>query len=207
MDPLIKRQPPCDVSDSFPAANRFALGSDVNRLNIGQLSSPYQVSACLHVVAGLITVGRVTSRVTSRSRAVRRGHRTMKLTAQAVARLRHEGALPFRDVKDDGTPGLYLRILKSGGRRWVHALQAGWQDARRPPSATPARSRSQRLAPRHARGAPSSARDAIRLPKSGASRGEERRLPTVAAFAREYIERHAKPNKRSWREDERLLAP
>jgi integrase len=33
----------------------------------------------------------------------------------------------------------------------------------------------------------------------------ERRLPSVAAFASEYIERHAKPNKRSWREDERLL--
>ena len=33
----------------------------------------------------------------------------------------------------------------------------------------------------------------------------ERRLPSVVAFAREYIERYAKPNKRSWREDERLL--
>jgi hypothetical protein len=27
--------------------------------------------------------------------------------------------LPFRDVKDDGTPGLYLRILKSGTKSWV----------------------------------------------------------------------------------------
>ena len=36
-------------------------------------------------------------------------------------------------------------------------------------------------------------------------RAEEKRLPTVEAFAREYIERHAKPNKRTWREDERLL--
>jgi site-specific recombinase XerD len=36
-------------------------------------------------------------------------------------------------------------------------------------------------------------------------RAEERRLPTVAAFASEYLERHAKLHKRSWREDERLL--
>ena len=36
-------------------------------------------------------------------------------------------------------------------------------------------------------------------------RAEERRLPTVEAFANEYIERYAKQNKRSWREDERLL--
>jgi hypothetical protein len=33
----------------------------------------------------------------------------------------------------------------------------------------------------------------------------ERRQLSVAVFAREYIERHAKPDKRSWREDERLL--
>jgi hypothetical protein len=37
------------------------------------------------------------------------------------------------------------------------------------------------------------------------SAAAERRLPSVAAFSREYIERHAKPNKRSWREDERPL--
>jgi putative component of membrane protein insertase Oxa1/YidC/SpoIIIJ protein YidD len=34
---------------------------------------------------------------------------------------------------------------------------------------------------------------------------EQKRLPTCAVFASEYIERHARPNKRSWAEDERLL--
>jgi hypothetical protein len=43
----------------------------------------------------------------------------MKLTGQAVVRLRHEGSLPFRDIKNDGAPGLYLRILRSGGKRWL----------------------------------------------------------------------------------------
>jgi integrase len=37
------------------------------------------------------------------------------------------------------------------------------------------------------------------------SAAAERRLPSVASFAREYIDRHAKLHKKSWREDERLL--
>ena len=49
----------------------------------------------------------------------------MKLTAQAVARLRHEGPLHFRDIKDDGATGLYLRILKSGEKRWVLRYKIG----------------------------------------------------------------------------------
>jgi len=38
-----------------------------------------------------------------------------------------------------------------------------------------------------------------------AEREEERKAPTVAALADEYIEKWAKPRKRSWREDERIL--
>jgi integrase len=38
------------------------------------------------------------------------------------------------------------------------------------------------------------------------ARAERRRMPTVADFAVEYIERHARPLKRSWAEDQRLLA-
>ena len=128
----------------------------------------------------------------------------MKLTAQAVARLRHEGALPFRDVKDDGTPGLYLRILKSGGRRWVLRYKLGGKTR----VATFGDAGKITLA--EARAKASAWRAVIREGRDPAAedrrkRVQERRLPTVAAFASEYIERHAKPNKRSWREDERLL--
>jgi integrase len=128
----------------------------------------------------------------------------MKLTAQAVARLRHEGALPFRDVKDDGAPGLYLRILKSGGRRWVLRYKLGGKTR----VATFGDAGKITLA--EARAKASAWRAVIREGRDPAAeerrkRVEERRLPTVAAFASEYIERHAKPNKRSWREDERLL--
>jgi hypothetical protein len=49
----------------------------------------------------------------------------MKLTAKAVEKLRHEGPLHFRDIKDDGTPGLYLRILGSGEKRWIMRYKFG----------------------------------------------------------------------------------
>jgi integrase len=128
----------------------------------------------------------------------------MKLTAKAVEKLRHEGALHFRDIKDDGTPGLYLRILASGEKRWIvryklgtntrigtfgDAGKIGLADAR-------AKALAWRTILREGRDPASEER------RSAAA---ERRLPSVAAFAGEYIERHAKPNKRSWREDERLL--
>jgi integrase len=128
----------------------------------------------------------------------------MKLTAQAVARLRHEGSLPFRDIKDDGTRGLYLRILKSGGRRWIVRYKIGGRtrvatigDAS---EMTLAAARAQALA--WASLIKDGRDPATEVQRKAAA---EKRLPTVAAFAAEYLERHAKPNKRSWRTDERLL--
>ena len=41
------------------------------------------------------------------------------LTAKAVEKLHHDGPLHFRDVKDGGAPGLYLRLSKSGKKAWV----------------------------------------------------------------------------------------
>jgi hypothetical protein len=49
----------------------------------------------------------------------------MKLTSKAVEKLHHEGPLHFRDVKDDGTPRLYLRIHKSGEKRYVKRQARG----------------------------------------------------------------------------------
>jgi integrase len=128
----------------------------------------------------------------------------MKLTAQAVARLRHEGSLPFRDVRDDGATGLYLRILKSGGKRWVLRYKV----AGRVRVATLGDAYKITLA--DARAKATAWRVLVKVGRDPATedrrkRAEERRLPTVAAFADEYVERYAKPNKRSWREDERLL--
>jgi Arm DNA-binding domain len=128
----------------------------------------------------------------------------MKLTAKAVEKLRHEGALHFRDIKDSAAPGLYLRILKSGGKRWIvryklgaktrvgtfgDAGKIGLADAR-------AKAFAWHAIIREGRDPASEER------RSAAA---ERRLPSVASFAREYIDRHAKLHKKSWREDERLL--
>jgi integrase len=128
----------------------------------------------------------------------------MKLTAQAVQRLRHEGPLHFRDIKDDTTRGLYLRILQSGERRWI----VRYRIAGRIRVATIGNAAVMPLAAARAQ-----ALAWVALVKDGRDpateaqrkRHEEKRLPTVAAFAEEYLERHAKPNKKSWRTDERLL--
>jgi integrase len=128
----------------------------------------------------------------------------MRLTAKAVEKLRHEGPLHFRDIKDDGTPGLYLRILASGEKRWVMRYKLGGKTHvgtfANAGEITLADARSKAFA-WHA---------IVRQGRDPAgeerrTRAAERRLPSVAAFADEYLERHAKPNKRSWREDERLL--
>ena len=91
----------------------------------------------------------------------------MKLTAKAVEKLRHEGALHFRDIKDDGTPGLYLRILGSGEKRWIVRYKLGAK-TRVGTFGDAARSGSRTRAQKRSRGTPSSARGAIRLPKNGA---------------------------------------
>jgi integrase len=131
----------------------------------------------------------------------------MKLTAKAVEKLRHEGALHFRDIKDDGTPGLYLRVFKSGKKRYIKRFKLGGK-THAPNLFRDEDARKVGLAKARTK---SFAWDALiragRDPAAEERRkaAAERRLPTVKAFAAEYIERHAKPNKRSWREDERLL--
>lgn len=110
----------------------------------------------------------------------------------------------FRDIKDDGAPGLYLRVLASGEKRWIMRYKLGGKtrigtfgdtgkiglaDARTKAFAWHAIVRE--------------GRDPAAEERRKAATA--RRLPSVAVFAQEYIERHAKPNKRSWREDERLL--
>src|SRR5580704_16966617 len=103
----------------------------------------------------------------------------MKLTAQAVARLRHAGSLPFRDIKDDAAPGLYLRILASGGKRWVLRYKV----AGRVRVATFGDASKVTLA--DARAKASACRALVRAGRDPAAeerrkRAEERRLPTVA---------------------------
>jgi integrase len=135
----------------------------------------------------------------------------MKLTAQAVSKLRHEGTQAFRDVKDGGAPGLYLRIWQSGEKRWVMRYKVAGR-TRVGTFTDAAGNKSAVTIPLGAARAWASAWHVIvrqgRDPAAEERRKEaaERRLPIVRAFAAEYLERHAKPNKRSWGEDQRLLS-
>jgi integrase len=127
----------------------------------------------------------------------------VKLTAQAVAKLKP--STTRRDVKDDFTPGLYLRIQPTGTKTWrfryktaghVRVLTLG--DAG---TLSPADARRQ-------------AHEALAKVRKGEDPGaeaqlaaaERRRMPTVAEFADEYIERYARLRKRSWDEDRRMIA-
>jgi integrase len=128
----------------------------------------------------------------------------MRLTAKAVEKLRHEGRHHFRDIKDEATPGLYLRLLASGGKRWIMRYRIGGK------TRIGALGDAGKVGLAEARGKAHQWHAIIRAGRDPADEerraaAAERRLPTVAAFASEYIERYARPNKRSWREDERLL--
>jgi integrase len=129
----------------------------------------------------------------------------MKLTALGVARLKYKGPRPYKDESDDATPGLYLRVHRTGEKRWVALYKLNRE--RRGPVVIGA---VDDMSLADARAKMAAWRSLIRqglhpADEERAKRVEERRLPTVAEFAAEYIERHAKPNKRTWGEDERLL--
>jgi integrase len=104
----------------------------------------------------------------------------MKLTAQAVAKMRHKGPLPFFDVRDDGATSLYLRIHRSDEKRWVLRYKV----AGRVRVATFGDVARMSLA--EARSKAHAWRTFIREGRDPAieerrKRAEERRLPTVAA--------------------------
>lgn len=126
------------------------------------------------------------------------------LTVKAIEKLRCEGSLPFRDVPDGGAPGLYVRVFPSGEKRWVWRRKlagktrvATFGDVNKIKLADArAKANTWNVLARDGRDPAAEERRKVAV---------ERRLPTVREFTAEYLERHAKPNKRSWREDERLL--
>jgi integrase len=129
----------------------------------------------------------------------------MKLTAAAVARLKIAPGERQQDIKDDGTRGLYLRLFASGKRSFIYRYKLAGKvrvltlgDADTLPL-----TKARHLAAGHAA-------TLVQGHDPGAAvqqaKAQARRMPTVAEFAAEYIERHAKPNKRTWAEDQRALA-
>ncbi len=128
-----------------------------------------------------------------------------KLTAQVVDRLKITPGKRQEDVKDSGTRGLYLRLYASGRRTFVYRYRIGGQvrlmllGEATPETLAEARRRAQAAA------------DSVRAGVDPAAaeqqaREERQRMPTVAEFAVDYINRYAKLHKRTWAEDERMLA-
>lgn len=108
------------------------------------------------------------------------------------------------DIRDANTRGLYLRVKPTGRKVW--RLRYHFRDKARVlilgewPTV--------KLA--EARRAVFDAQDTIELGSDPAAdaqkaKAERSRMPTVAEFADEYIERHAKRHKKTWKEDRRVL--
>jgi integrase len=125
----------------------------------------------------------------------------MALTQRQVKNARYRGDGMSADYRYDGTvPGFGLRVYPSGRKAFIlHYRNA----SRRPRLLTlgPAGALTLEQARKRARRAFVAILD-------GADPVAERRKPagmTLAAFAPLYIERHAKPRKKSWKDDERRL--
>ena len=128
----------------------------------------------------------------------------MKLTAQAVDRLKIAPGERQQDIKDDGARGLYLRLYASGRRTFLfrYKIDGRVRVLTLGDAATLGLAEARRLA-----------HEAAAKVRAGAdpgaaeqqARAERRRMPTVSEFADEYVERYAKPNKRTWDEDRRML--
>lgn len=101
-----------------------------------------------------------------------------------------------------GTPNLVLRVTRSGQRSWVYWVKRPktrtWQKMTIGvyPAMTLAKARKRALDLRHA---VSEGQDPI------AERDQALKALTIAQLGEKFIERHAKPKKRSWAEDERTL--
>lgn len=128
----------------------------------------------------------------------------MKLTHQAVTRL-SPPLKGSRDVKDDLATGLYLRINATGSRVWRYRYKAAGKVR------ILTLGQVGIVSLKEARGLAAEAATKLRAggdPGAEAQyqSAERRRMPTVEEFAAEYIERHAKPYKKSWKADQSMLA-
>jgi integrase len=101
---------------------------------------------------------------------------------------------------DSATPGFALRVTSTGHRSWTVLYRHGGRARRMTLGAYPA------LPLADAREA---AKDALRRAAKGedpaAQKGIERAAETFGEVAEQYIERHAKREKRSWRQDQTIL--
>lgn len=127
---------------------------------------------------------------------------TKNLTAAVIDRL-PKPTKP-EDIRDAQSKGLYLRCYPTGRKVWRIRYKYRRKACQLVLGEYPAHSVSD------ARKAVIDAREKLSegLDPAGdvqRARAERQTTPTVQEFAGEYIERYAKPNKKTWREDQRIL--
>lgn len=110
-----------------------------------------------------------------------------------------------RRIVWSGDPGFGLRVYPSGRKSWVYQFR---MDGR--PSRMITLGRCPRMSLADARQAVEAAKDAVEhgtdpADAHMAEKAAERAAMTVKALMDEYIELWAKPRKRSWKEDERMI--
>ncbi len=127
---------------------------------------------------------------------------TLELTDMTVATAKATAA-GRTEIWDAAMPGFGLRVSKAGRKSWVLMYRVDGRKRRLTLGTFPALSLA-------------AARDAARLAQLDIARGNDPaaeraatrgdRQQSVAALAEEYLDRHARRHKRSWRQDERLLS-
>ena len=132
------------------------------------------------------------------------GARPTPLTAKGIAALKCPAGKRFVDVKDGATRGLYLRVHSTG--RKVYRVRYKLDGTVRVLTIGPigdvslvgARARAAAVAQLVDKGLDPAGEDQRK-------KAEQRATPTVEQFAQVYIEKYAKENKRSWKDDEANL--
>lgn len=131
----------------------------------------------------------------------------MKFTDRFVATIpKPETRKVLWEDADYGKGSLGLRISPNGAKTWVYM----YQDPRTQKRRMATLGRYPQMGVRDANEAYTKAIDILEAGENPVEKWmdekeEERSAPTVGAMAEEYMERWAKPNKRSWKEDQRML--
>jgi len=126
----------------------------------------------------------------------------MRFTDRAIKSLKV--GTERRDIREPGRPGFAIRVFPSGSKSWIYIYKHDGRKRRLTLGQYPAMT----LTKAHEEYA-----KACTIVKDGGdpagdaleSKMERKLADTVAAFADEYMERWAKPRKRSWKEDLRIL--
>lgn len=126
----------------------------------------------------------------------------MRFTDRAIKALK--AGAKRRDIRESGRPGFAIRVFPSGTKSWIYIYKRDGRTRRltlgQYPAMTLTKAHEEYAKARSiVKDGGDPAADAV------ASKLEEKRAATVAAFAVEYMERWAKPRKRTWKEDQRIL--